>query len=100
MKMRFAAAAMMVFATPAFAQAPDAMKRSDPGAGNSIQCWDTQALVVRDRNTSAQQNDTSAVAGQKQRANPGTTGSTSTPTRPATRAEAANAKRPPGISDC
>jgi hypothetical protein len=98
MKVRLATAIALI-AAPTFAQAPDAMKRSDPGAGNSIQCWDTQAAVVRDKNTSTgPKNDTSAVAGQQQKGS-ATTGS-STPTRPATPQEAANAKRPPGISDC
>lgn len=99
MRIQFATALVLI-AIPAFAQAPDAMKKSDPSSGNSIQCWDAQAAVVRDKNigTGAQKNDTSAVAGAQQTV-PATTG-TSTPTRPATVEEAANAKRPPGISDC
>lgn len=94
--------AVFLLATPAFAQAPDVTKKSDPDTGNSVQCWDSQTLVVRDRNTApaAAKNDASGVAGQQQKATSRTAPSSSTPGKIPTAEEAANAKRPPGIADC
>lgn len=96
-----AAAAMLaatVFAVTAIAQTPARTPKSDPGAGNSIQCWDTQAAVVRDKGSEqAPKNDSSAVAGSTAK---GATPSGSTPARTATPEERAQAKRPPDMDDC
>lgn len=81
----------------ASAQSPAPATKSDPGAGNSVQCWDMRAAVVRDKDQGPPRNDTSAVAGSSPTR---TAPSTSTPARTATPEERANAKRPPGMVDC